>query len=55
MITIDLATFFSETAKLSDLSIYIEKALDLAGEGNDVAITGKGPVSPRAREYRPLP
>jgi hypothetical protein len=44
MITIDLATFFSETAKISDLSTYIEKALDLAGEGNEIILTGRAPV-----------
>ena len=44
MITIDLATFFSETAKLADLSTYIEKALEQAGEGNDVILTGSAPV-----------
>ena len=44
MITIDLATFFSETAKLSDLSTYIEKALEQAGDGHDVVLTGKAPV-----------
>jgi CRISPR-associated Csx3 family protein len=32
------------TAKLSHLPDYITKALALAGEGNDVVLTGKGPV-----------
>jgi len=44
VITIDLATFFSETAKLADLLTYIEKALEQAGEGNDVILTGSAPV-----------
>lgn len=44
MIIIDLAIFFSETAKLSDLSTYIEKAIEQADEGNEVVLTGKGPV-----------
>jgi hypothetical protein len=44
MIIIDLATFFSETAKISDLSTYIEKALEQAGEGNEVILTGRAPV-----------
>lgn len=44
MIIIDLATFFSETAKLSDLSTYIEKALEQADEGNEVILTGRAPV-----------
>lgn len=39
-----LNSFFGETAKLADLPIYIKKALDLTGEGNDVVLTGKAPV-----------
>ncbi len=44
MITIDLSGFFTDTAKLADLPIYINKALDRAGEGNEVVLTGKAPV-----------
>lgn len=33
-----------ETAKLSQLDSYIQKAKTLAGEGNDVVLTGAGPV-----------
>ena len=44
MITIDLSSFFSDTAKLSDLPLYIEKALEQAGEGNEVTLTGGAPV-----------
>ena len=44
MITIDLNTFFTDTAKLSELDAYIAKAKDLAGEGNEVVLTGAGPV-----------
>ena len=44
MIEIDLATFFSETAKLSDLPKYEAAALDLAGAGNAVVLTGRAPV-----------
>ena len=32
------------TAKLSDLDSYVRKAQELAGEGNDVVLTGAGPV-----------
>ena len=32
------------TAKISNLSKYIELALSLAGEGNDVVLTGPAPV-----------
>jgi len=42
--TIDLETFFADIAKLSDLSTYQEKALEVAGEGNDVVLTGRAPV-----------
>ncbi len=43
-LTIDLSTFFSSTAKLSEIDSYIQKAKDLAGEGNDVVLTGAAPV-----------
>jgi len=41
---IDLKAIYSDTAKLSLLPKYVEKALDLAGEGNEVVLTGAGPV-----------
>ena len=44
MIEIDLETFYTKTAKLSELDTYVQKALNLAGEGNEVVITGKAPV-----------
>ncbi len=44
MITIDLKTFYSDTAKLADLDNCIQKAKDIAGDGNDVVITGQAPV-----------
>lgn len=44
MITIDLSTFYTETAKLSDLPLYIQRALKQAGDGNEVVLTGKAPV-----------
>jgi hypothetical protein len=34
----------TSTAKLSELDSYINKARELAGEGNDVIITGAAPV-----------
>ncbi len=43
-VSIELEHFYIGTAKLSDLSIYIKKALDLAGEGNEVILTGRAPV-----------
>ena len=44
MIVIDISSLFSETAKLSDLDIYVKKSLEIAGEGNEVVITGAAPV-----------
>jgi len=44
MTEIDLSSFFIKNAKLCDLDAYIKKAIDLAGEGNDVVLTGAGPV-----------
>lgn len=45
-ITINLESLYSstDTAKLSELDSYICKAKDLSGEGNDVVLTGAGPV-----------
>jgi len=45
-ITIDVSKLYDSTerAKLSDLNEYINKARDLAGEGNDIILTGAGPV-----------
>ena len=43
-IEIDLPTFYSDNAKLSNLGDYIKKVQTLAGEGNDVILTGAGPV-----------
>lgn len=46
MITINLESLYTatETAKLSELEGYIAKAKELAGEGNEVLLTGAGPV-----------
>lgn len=41
---IDLKTLYGETAKLADLSAYIDRARSLAGEGNEVVLTGQAPV-----------
>lgn len=45
-IIIDVYTFYSETgtAKLSNLHDYISKAKELAGEGNEIILTGQAPV-----------
>ena len=41
---IDLKLLYGETAKLEELPKYIEKAKKLAGEGNEVVLTGQAPV-----------
>jgi len=44
MILIDLKVLYGETAKLSLLPQYLEQALGLAGEGQEVVLTGAAPV-----------
>jgi hypothetical protein len=41
---IDLQSLYTDTATLTDLPTYIAKALELAGEGNEVVLTGQAPV-----------
>lgn len=45
-VIIELDRLFAQspTAKLSDLHVYIRKAKELAGEGNDIVLTGAGPI-----------
>ena len=43
-VIIDLSPFYTSNAKLSELDSYIQKARDLAGNGNEVVLTGTGPV-----------
>ena len=44
MIVIDLSTFYEGTAKLSANQAYVHSALERAGAGNEVVLTGKAPV-----------
>lgn len=44
MITIDLKQIYGETAKLGELDAYTQEAIALAGEGNEIVLTGAGPV-----------
>ena len=44
MITINLSTLYTETAKLSNLPTYEAEVLKQAGEGNDITLTGAAPV-----------
>lgn len=41
---IDLKQIYGDVAKLDDLESYIQQAKDLAGEGNDVVLTGQAPI-----------
>lgn len=43
-VTIDLGTFYTDAAKLSDLAEYERRALELAGEGRTVILTGQAPI-----------
>jgi hypothetical protein len=43
-VILDIRQFYGETAKLSDLTEYVKKAQELAGEGNVVVLTGQGPI-----------
>lgn len=44
VVTIDLSTFYTGTAKLGDLPEYERQALELAGEGRTVILTGQAPI-----------
>ncbi|GJL72548.1 MAG: hypothetical protein NMNS01_17470 [Nitrosomonas sp.] len=43
-ITINLASFYNNTAKLEQLDNYKRKAIEQAGEGEDIILTGAAPV-----------
>jgi hypothetical protein len=43
-ICVDLKAIYGETAKLSELPSYLEKVRQMAGEGNEVVLTGQAPV-----------
>ena len=43
-VVVDLKSLYGEVAKLDELPVYLERAQELAGEGNDVVLTGQAPV-----------
>jgi hypothetical protein len=45
-VTIDIETLYtgSDTAKLANLPEYERQAKEMAGKGNDVTLTGQGPI-----------
>jgi len=44
MTVINLSTFFETNAKIETLDDYIKQAVELAGQGKDVVLTGAAPV-----------
>lgn len=44
VVEINISRLYEGRAKLKDLDAYIKKVLLLSGEGNDVVLTGAGPV-----------
>ena len=44
MKTLNLSTYYTETAKLADLETYKQKAIKEAREGNEITLTGAAPV-----------
>jgi len=43
-VEIDVGTLYTGQAKLSELPAYMERTLALAGDGNEVVLTGQGPI-----------
>jgi hypothetical protein len=43
-VVIDIATLYSGTAKLAELPLYEAAAVEQAGHGNFITLTGPGPV-----------
>lgn len=41
---IDLGALYGEQAKLAEIQTYLAQARALAGEGNEVVLTGRAPV-----------
>ncbi len=44
MIVIDIKEIYGETAKLSLMDEYTKKVVEITGNGNEIVITGAGPV-----------
>ena len=43
-IEINIRSFYNDNAKLQDLDLYVQRAQSLAGEGNDIILTGQAPI-----------
>jgi len=44
VITIDVSALYDGKARLSELPEYVARAVELAGEGGHIRLTGAGPV-----------
>lgn len=44
MVIIEVNTLFTGTAKLSEIEKYVDYALEIAGDGNEVVLTGAAPI-----------
>jgi hypothetical protein len=44
MVVIDIRALYKDTARLSEVEHYKQACLEQAGAGNDVVLTGQGPV-----------
>jgi hypothetical protein len=44
MVVIDVKTLYGDTAKLAELADYEKRTLELAGQGQDVTLTGQAPI-----------
>jgi len=43
-VIVNMEELYSEQAKLNEISDYVKKVLNIAGEGNEVILTGQGPI-----------
>lgn len=43
-VEINVASLYQKKARLSELDYYLQKVLELAGDGNEVILYGKGPI-----------
>jgi len=41
---VDVSKLYEGSAKLAELEAYLQKAAELAGEGEEVVLTGAGPI-----------
>jgi hypothetical protein len=41
---VDVSGLYRGKARIEDLPSYLEQARELAGEGNEVVLTGQGPI-----------